>query len=274
MVKKSNIIRKKIVVKPAGKRRIQRVESPDSKPNRVRPIVRSVKHQRAVRRNTKLRDNNRGKVKSGFDWSKVKFHSVKAKWKGETVFIIGGGPSLKDFNFNSLKSKRTIAINKAILTYPQADVAYWSDSRVYNWYKGDIDNFKGDKYTMKPYGPLTKDIRILKNCGKIGLELDPTGIRHGNNSGHAAVNLAYHLGASTIVLLGFDMRNVGGESHFHDGYPTRKTRDAVYEKNMIPEFYSIAEDLKKRNVTVINACPGSALTYFRKMTIKQALLLS
>ena len=135
---------------------------------------------------------------------------------------------------------------KVSLSYPNADILYWTDSRVYSWYKKDIDKFKGEKYTIKPYGDLTKDIKILKNTGKGGLELEATAIKHGNNSGYAAINLAYHLGVKRIVLLGFDMQNIGGKSHFHDGYPTRTTKNDVYGRSMIPLFASIVKSFKRK----------------------------
>ena len=271
--KVTKIVRKNTLVKPAGKRRIQRIQSPDG-PNV--PVV-YPKVKRARKRTVEVRKERRGRRGApviGFDWSKVKFTKVEPKWKGETVFLIGGGPSLKDFNFERLKSKRTIAINKAFLHHPTADIVYWTDSRFYTWYKNDIDKFRGEKFTTKPYGNVTKDIKVLKNSGKNGLELDASSVRHGNNSGHAAMNLAYHLGAKRIVLLGFDMQNSNGASHFHDGYPVKQTRDDVYKRSMIPEFHFIGEELKKRNVHVINANPNSALRIFTLMPLEKTLAFS
>lgn len=270
MRKKSKIIRKNVLVKPAGKRRIQKIESPVGNHKLVQ-VVSPAFRPSVSRRSVEIRKEKRGTRVGGFDWSKIKFTRIEPKWKGETAFIIGGGPSLNDFNFKVLDDKRTIAINKAFLYYSNADILYWTDSRFYSWYKKDIDNYKGDKYTVKPYGNLKNDIKIIKNTGKAGLEYDPSGIRHGNNSGHAAINLAYHLGVKRIVLLGFDMQNIKGVSHFHDGYPVRSTRDEVYKKSMIPYFIAISEDLKRKKIEVINACPTSALTLFKKLPIDKVL---
>jgi hypothetical protein len=272
MIRNSKVIRKRVLVKPAGKRRIQRVESPEGN-NRTLQII-EPKVKMRPRRTTKIRKESRGKSVKGFDWAKIKFSKVEPIWKGETVFLIGGGPSLQNFDFNLLNSKRTIAINKSFLSYPNADILYWTDSRVYSWYKKDIDKFKGEKYTIKPYGDLAKDIKILKNTGKGGLELEATAIRHGNNSGYAAMNLAYHLGVKRIVLLGFDMQNIAGKSHFHEGYPTRNTKNEVYGRSMIPLFASIVNPLKEKKIEVINACPNSALKFFKRLPIDKALLFS
>jgi len=270
---KSRIVRKNTIVKPAGKRRIQRIQTPISPTTQ---IIRShPKVRKSISRKVEVRRDIRGAKGGGFDWSKVKFSKIEPIWKGETVFIIGGGPSLKELDFNRLKSKRTIAINKAFFSHPTADMLYWTDSRVYSWYKTDIDKFKGHKYTTKPYGNVTQSVKVLKNTGKSGLEFDPSGIRHGNNSGHAAINIAYHTGAKRIVLLGFDMKNTaGGVSHFHDGYPIKSTRNDTYAKSMIPEFFFIADALEKKGVKVINACPNSELKIFPRMSIDQALTFS
>ena len=55
-----------------------------------------------------------------------KTSTIQPIWRGETCFIIGGGPSLADMDWNRLAGKRTIAINKALLSYPNADVLYWT----------------------------------------------------------------------------------------------------------------------------------------------------
>jgi len=210
---------------------------------------------------------------STFDRSNIKYTKVKPIWKGETVFIVGGGPSLSKFNFNLLKGRNIIAINKSIKSCPWAQILYWTDSRVYSWLKDDIEKFKGDKYTIKPFNtPL--NVKALKNTGTSGLELDPVGIRHGNNSGFAAINLAYHLGVKRIILLGFDMGNIGQKSHYHDGYPVLMTSNKTYEERMLPTFNSLVKPLEENGVEIINASMVSKIKCFKRMPIEKALLFS
>jgi len=197
--------------------------------------------------------------------------SISPIWAGETVFVIGGGPSLKDVNWNILAGKKTIAINKSFLNYPNADVLYWTDSRFYSWYNQQIDEFNGIKYTIRYSVNYTGNINLLKKGRRYGLESRTDTLAHGNNSGYAAINLAYHLGAKKIVLLGYDMGNVNGESHFHGGYPIKATGDDVYEKQFIPGFNQLAEDLKKKNVEVWNACKTSKLLAFPKISLERDL---
>jgi hypothetical protein len=196
--------------------------------------------------------------------------SIEPIFKGETIYLIGGGPSLKGFDFNKLKGKKTIAINKAFLHVPFADVLYWTDTRVYQWYSKQIDAFSGLKVTNKP-NPIKSDIINLLNTGKTGLETKNNGLRHGNNSGYAAINLAYHLGASKIILLGYDMGNVKNRTHWHDGYNIPKSKDNLYQTSMLPNFDTLVEPLKKKNVEILNANLNSNITCFKKIDLKSSL---
>ena len=265
---------KKNVISSNRNRRIKKINHPalQEVKNEVHSKNKAFLNKNRAKRPTII-ESKRGAKGSTFDLSKVNFTKVKPIWKGETAFILGGGPSLSNFDFAKLKYKKTIIINKAVQFYPQGDILYWTDARVYQWYKKDIDNFKGEKYTIKPYN-VSKDVKALRNTGKSGLEYDPTGLRHGNNSGYAAINLAYHLGVKRIVLLGFDMGNEGKTGHFHDGYPVKVTQNKTYEFSMAPMFLSLVDPLKKKNVEIINANPQSKLTCFPRMSLDKALNFS
>jgi len=238
-------------------------------------------HRRSVSRHfsrrtviTPLASQNIPKTTKPSDRSgsnKVTYSPVDRLWEGETIYIIGGGPSLKNFNFMGLVGSRVIAVNKAMYAYPNADVLFWTDSRFYTWYKNDIDNFQCLKYTLKSANQYTADVKILRKGAPHGLEEGTDTLAHGNNSGYAAINLAYHLGAKRIVLLGFDMCNDGIVTHFHDGYPTRATGDRIYVDKFLPGFTSLYECLKQKGVEVLNASPYSKLTVFTKISLEAAV---
>ena len=71
--------------------------------------------------------------------------------------------------------------------------------------------------------PNAYGIPEFTNTGEEGLELDPTGLRNGQNSAYAAINLAVHMGARTVVLLGVD---AGREVLEASGTITRITRQS------------------------------------------------
>ncbi len=202
---------------------------------------------------------------------KVKYSTVPKLFKDETIYIIGGGPSLNNFDFRTLTGKKTIAINKAVIYHPTADILYWTDGRFYTWFKNEVDNYKGLKFALKPGSLYTNDIKILRKGKPHGLEEDPQTLSHGFNSGYAAINLAYHLGAKRIILLGFDMTNDGNQTHFHDGYPTRAAGNRIYEDKFLPGFKQLSSEIKNKGIGVYNASPHSRLKDFPIITLNQAL---
>lgn len=202
-------------------------------------------------------------------WKYDNYTYIDPIFLGDTVYIVGGGTSLKGFNFELLRDKTVIAVNKAFLHLPFAQVLYWSDTRFFEWHGKEISSFQGIKVTCRPQ-PKRGDIINLLNTGKTGLETMSYGLRDGGNSGYAAINLAYHLGAKKIVLLGFDMQTNGKETHWHEGYTSTADNSAM-ERLMIPNFDSLVEPLEKRKVKVYNASPMSKLTCFDKISIEEAL---
>lgn len=261
-------------------RKIRKIEEPKQQKQQSQgmrisfePMFENIANSRAV---TKVKVAPSVSVQGGkkipLGHNPQKISRVEPIWSGETVYIIGGGPSLKDFKWDGLRGKKTIAINKAFYAYPNADLLYWTDGRFYNWYKNDIDNFKGLKYTITPtYPGISQDINVLKRGQKLGLEKERDTLSHGNNGGYAAINLAFHLGAKRIVLLGYDMGNDGTKSHFHEGYPTHATGENVYKSQFIPSIESLAPLLKNAGIEVYNASMFSKLTVFPKISFEKAL---
>ena len=109
----------------------------------------------------------------------------------------------------------------------------------------------------------------IENAGRTGLELAPTGVRHGTNSGFQSINLAYHFGVRRIVLLGFDQKvGAGDVTHHHGGYgaPPDIVRH-VLQATMLPHFQSLVDPLAELGVEVINACADSAIPHWPRMSI-------
>jgi len=57
-------------------------------------------------------------------------------WKNKPCFIVGGGPSLKDFNWHLLKGKRTIGVNRAFEKF-EPTVMFSMDTRFLKWLLND-----------------------------------------------------------------------------------------------------------------------------------------
>lgn len=197
-------------------------------------------------------------------------NAVPKMWPNDVCYIIGGGPSLKDFDWNKLKGKHVIAINKAYKVIPWAEVLYWTDARFYRWNQTDIDSLNCLKITCRNAPQLKHDVILLTSSGRDGLDKRPNFIRAGNNSGFAAINVAYHLGVKRIYLLGYDMHSEQGSTHWHEGYGIRHDHN-IYARNMISNFSGIVDILRNEGVEIWNANPKSAMTYIPKCKLEDAL---
>ncbi|HEY5597204.1 MAG TPA: hypothetical protein VIK47_00240, partial [Kiloniellales bacterium] len=115
-------------------------------------------------------------------------------------------------------------------------------------------------------------IRLLENTGVDGLELRRNGLRTGRNGGYQAINLAVHLGARRILLLGYDMRAAADwRTHWFGDHADWPTRASVYETAMLPHFPGLAAALRTAGVETVNCTPGSALTDFPNSDVEMAL---
>jgi hypothetical protein len=197
---------------------------------------------------------------------------VSRLWPGETVIIIGGGSSLTPDDVMYVQGKgRVIAVKEAYLLAPWADVLYAADSKWWTYYKG-APEFTGLKFgiaqTETP--PIEwPDVQVLQQTGVHGVERDPAGLRTGYNSGYQAINLAVHLGAAKIVLLGFDCwRGPTGEQNWFGSHPNHV--ESPYPL-FLQAFATMADPLKSAGVEVLNASRFTVLTAFPRVSLDEAL---
>lgn len=193
--------------------------------------------------------------------------TVPRLWPGETAVCIASGPSLTAEDVDYCRGKaRVIVVNTSYKLAPWADVLYACDTKWWTWHNG-VPEFHGLKYTITapPYG----DVLRLKNTGTIGLELSPTGLRTGKNSGYQAINLAVHFGVSRILLLGYDM-SLGpkGETHWHGDHKDRAKPPVLAFQ---PMFTGLVQPLAAAGIRIVNCSRRTALTCFLRQTIHEAL---
>lgn len=192
-------------------------------------------------------------------------------WAGKRCFIVGGGPSLKGFDWSHLDGELSIGINRAI-EYYDPTVSFSIDSRWFEWTiagrlgfnaKQRYETFTGHKVQLcadgHKYPEYVQVVYPYPNPRAISTNLQH-GIGHGDNSGTAAINLAICLGATEIYLLGFDCQvKEGPQEHFHDGYPVMQ-RAKVYSKFIASN--NIIAPLCVEHARVINCNPDSGIRCF------------
>lgn len=199
--------------------------------------------------------------------------AVQRLWPGETVVCIASGPSLTKEDVEHVKGKaRVIVVNDNHRLAPWADVLYSSDQHWYRHYKG-VPEFKQCKFGIQPLRPKPEwGISVLRNTGDRGIELSPSGLKTGRNSGAAAVNLAVHFGAARIVLLGYDMGRCGKQlgRHWFGEHPRAIRQGAPYH-TFIGMFATMVEPLKKLGVDVINCSRETNLQCFPRRPLREVL---
>lgn len=193
-------------------------------------------------------------------------------WAGETAVIIGGGPSVTREQVESAKRFKTIGTNMAFVMDPTCDFLCWGDSYWYieNW-RG-LSQHKGEKVTWRhcPKFHGVPDFHQLthRQYGrdeKLVISRNPC-VVHGTNTGQGAINIAYLLGATRVLLLGFDMTSKAGHNwhSFHKRHANEE-RYAVYRR----EIETSAVELRELGIEVINCSPTSVLTCFDKARIEE-----
>lgn len=201
--------------------------------------------------------------------------NVPKLWKGETIYVIGGGPSLRGQKLEIIKNKRCIGVNQAFRVWPWIDVLYFGDPGFFSINRLDILAWTGIKVSsfagVPPIGKGWPSIKRVGRSMSYGIESKiRTHISWNGNSGASAVNLAYWFGAHRVVLVGFDMHDDAGRHNFHDWYPDKKDDFERYERHM-KGWPIIARHAKKLNLEIINATPGSAINNFPIMTLEEAV---
>ncbi len=194
---------------------------------------------------------------------------VTALFPGETIVCLATGPSLSQADVDRCRGRaRLLAIKDAIQLAPDADVLYACDAK---WWRHhpETATFAGQKFGMEVVAER-KDVQYLKNTGEFGLDLTGQGLRTGRNSGYQAINLAVQLGATRIVLLGYDMQS-GPKNHHHFFGNHRYRQDAPPYGMFLPFFQHLIAPLAQLGIEIVNASRTTRLNTFPRQSLERAL---
>jgi hypothetical protein len=166
-----------------------------------------------------------------------------------TFAVLATGPSMSQALADYVRDKcRVIAVSDAYKLAPWADALVSNDSAWWREHK-DAMQFAGRRFCGTAYQQLER----IKPDGNY-----PSGC----NSGLQGMRAAGLLGATRILLLGFDMHG----THFFGLHPA-PLRNTTANRFMV----HIAQFRKWKGCPVINCTPASALKQFPFMDIRQAL---
>lgn len=192
-------------------------------------------------------------------------------WKGKDAFVIGGGPSLRDFNWDLLRPVLTVGCNDAYLLGPSiCTVCVFGDLKWYRTHMRALEKFENTVFTNQP-SLHEGSPQWLMTLPRHRLGLHRSALSWGGNTGCSAINLALILGASRVFLLGFDLRVKESKTNWHDQNISKP--NATSYVRFREGFKAIADDLPKvyPGRQVINLTPDSALEVFPKGNIEDYL---
>jgi hypothetical protein len=187
--------------------------------------------------------------------------AIQREWEGEAVAIFASGPSMNAAAAERCRALglRSIAINnQAIDCAPWADVIYGSDLKWWRHYMPQAAALPGRKISLHIGQPIS-GVDCLWPSSHV-FDERPSYLSTGGNSGYAALCLAAKLGATRVLLYGYDMGLRSGRMRRHE-YPANLNSRPRFA-HWIPRFNSLAPYLKGRGVAVVNCTPGSALSCF------------
>lgn len=203
-------------------------------------------------------------------------HQLDGIWKGKRAFLIGGGPSLKTFDWSLLEGEFTVAINRAAVRVPtpERSIFFTEDYRHIDEYRDEMKDWPGiklfhcgdarqhdheDVYTYvcnHDKWPVTEQRNWKKSL--------KDGLIHAYSSALSAMNLIDILEPDIVGLLGLDMDTPGEQvENFHDDYP----KDWHPPASQLVRFQEEIERIAPFHMrsTVINLSEESQLRAWQKL---------
>ena len=188
------------------------------------------------------------------------------------------GKSLTQEDVDYLRGKcRVIVINESYQLAPWADWLYAADHSWWDHYIEDVrEKFAGELWTQARENSTTragsreKDhaielrIRYCELQRGEGFSREAGKVFSGGSSGYQAMQLAVHMGAEQILLLGFD----GYRGTWLQGRPKQFRRESPYSR--WKKMYAYAD--KHCPVPIINCSPGSAYGRPKYQPLRDCLL--
>lgn len=174
--------------------------------------------------------------------------------KDVPCFIIGNSPCLDNIASYKMEDFFTIGINRSF-TRIVSDILMWQDIEFYFDKKCREQIFKLDSilYAKKGADPTGRSFSYDLLNGDYQITSNPTVLAGRGNTAPLAFQLAYLLGCSPIIFVGFDCCYRNGKTNF---YGVNKDHKPHTLKNCIKGQKWISEVAEKMSINVID-CSNS-----------------
>lgn len=177
----------------------------------------------------------------------------------KSIVICASGPSLTSDDCQAVidAGLPVIAVNSSWRAIPGCTHLYAGDLR---WWDVNIPAL--------PNGPERWSCNRRAHT-RYGVNLFPTDTRGTFNSGQRAILFAHWLGATRIILLGFDCSLTKG-SHWHGDHTDLDNPTAANVNRWQGEFGHVAQQLHGK-ASIINCSRETSLSCFPRLTLEEAL---
>lgn len=194
-----------------------------------------------------------------------------------TAIVIAGGWSVSQYDVADLRGPNRIVIaanESAVLL--QCDVAIsmdrlWTEHRWHRYFTtraGELWIRRGADKAL-PFHPRRRQFECDNESWRMS---DEPGVLNGTNSGMCALNYALQQRPQRVYLFGFDMqRGPKGQPYWHKPYewrPEGATKPGHY-RDWVPQFDCIAQQFRKRGISVKQVNNRSKITAFEQIGYKQ-----
>lgn len=197
---------------------------------------------------------------------------IPREWAGERCFVLCNGESIRTQRKQIPKLQgRIIAIKEAVRLRPNADVLFVAAEKTVDIVPDLLRIFTGQYVIARNKVPASYPSSVKRVCRtKDHSQLcDRPDHVCGYDCGTSAINIAYHFGATEIVLLGMDMRGdrwCNGE--FAHPMPHIPADHHARHQSVLP---AIAADARRKGIRIVNCSPTSAVTCFEKQPLEAFL---
>jgi hypothetical protein len=197
------------------------------------------------------------------DWIAPPVWTVPQDWAGDRCYVLCGGASLKAQRHLVPQLRgRVIAVKEGVLLRPDADVAFFAGEHpdqiappLLRAFTGQYGVVRGRGHRVFPDWVR----RIDRTPTHDAWSTDPTRVA-GLDAGTSAINLAMLFGATTIVVLGYDMtggRWFAGERR----HPLPVIPLEHFDRHLAP-LPNLAADAVRKGIRIVNVSPISRATWF------------
>lgn len=172
----------------------------------------------------------------------------------DPVYMVCGGPSLRGFDFDRLRGKRHVALNRAYETCPEAFAVVF-DWRVWREHREGLLAHRGEIVCWAPPAEGHERLTVFQTDALL-------------SSTACLLWLAERPDVERVILLGCDHKlGPGGERYWHSGYPRTPTDEEGYA-SMTKHLCAVG---KACRLEIVNANPDSAVRCFPMVSLEEAL---